>query len=245
MRDPVRLREESASALERALLSAGTSYRSSSTARAKTLAALGVAGSATLLAGSAQAASLGSLAKMTWGKLLAAVSIVGAAAAVPGYYAWQRHQTAKHAASAPVAVTAKPVEVPDWLQVPAQDEQVNPRARTGSINYAPLRETTNDAPARAARSVARPSVTLAHELSSIDAARGMLARGDAVGALARLDAYGRVYPHGRLSLEAEVLRIDALDESGRSDAARARAAAFLQRHPHSVLAARVRTRLGD
>ncbi len=92
---------------------------------------------------------------------------------------------------------------------------------------------------------ARPAVTLAHELSSLDAARGLLARGDATGALARLDAYGRAYPHGRLGLEAEVLRIDALDESGRSDAARARAEAFLQHHPHSVLAARVRTRLGD
>ena len=95
------------------------------------------------------------------------------------------------------------------------------------------------------RRPARPAVTLTHELSSLDAARGLLARGDANGALARLDAYGRAYPHGRLGLEAEVLRIDALDESGRSDAARARAQAFLQHHPHSVLAARVRTRLGD
>lgn len=92
---------------------------------------------------------------------------------------------------------------------------------------------------------AHPAVTLAHELSSLDAARGLLARGDATGALARLDAYGRAYPRGRLALEAEVLRIDALDESGRSDAARVRAEAFLQHHPHSVLAARVRTRLGD
>ena len=97
----------------------------------------------------------------------------------------------------------------------------------------------------AATHAARPAVTLAHELSSLDAARGLLARGDATGALARLDAYGRAYPHGRLGLEAEVLRIDALDESGRTDAAHARAEAFLQHHPHSVLAARVRTRLGD
>ena len=88
-------------------------------------------------------------------------------------------------------------------------------------------------------------MTLAHELSSIDAARGMLARGDAAGALARLDAYSRAYPRGRLGLEAEVLRIDALGESGRADAARVRAEAFLQRHPHNVLASHVRTRLGD
>src|SRR6185369_6808328 len=101
--EPVRLREESASALERALLDAGRSYRSTGTARAKTLAALGVAGSATLLAGTAQALPLATVAKLTWGKLIAAISIVGAAAAVPvGYLAWQRHhQPAKHGGAAP------------------------------------------------------------------------------------------------------------------------------------------------
>ena len=103
--EPVRLREESASALERALLDVGRSYRSSGAARAKTLAALGVAGSATLLAGTAQAVPLATLAKMTWGKLIAAISIVGATAAVPvGYFAWQRHhQPAKHGGAAPAA----------------------------------------------------------------------------------------------------------------------------------------------
>ena len=73
----------------------------------------------------------------------------------------------------------------------------------------------------------------------------MLARGDAAGALTRLDAYGRAYPHGRLALEAEVLRSTRSTRAAARDAARARAEAFLQRHPHSVLAARVRARLGD
>ena len=45
-------------------------------------------------------------------------------------------------------------------------------------------------------------------------------------------------------MEAEVLRIDALAESGHTDAAHARAREFLRRHPNSVLAAHVRTRLG-
>jgi hypothetical protein len=48
MSEPLRLRDEGASALERALLDAGRSYRSSGSARARTLTALGVAGSATL-----------------------------------------------------------------------------------------------------------------------------------------------------------------------------------------------------
>jgi hypothetical protein len=238
--EPVRLREESASALERALLDAGRSYRSSGSARAKTMAALGVAGSATLLAGTAQAVPLGTLAKvaanLTWGKLLAAISIVGAAAAVPvGYFAWQRHHPANRGGSAPTVIAAKPIE-PEPTQVP-------PGLIAGGLE-GPATENGSAGAAGAAH-LARPAVTLAHELSSLDAARGLLAHGDATGALARLDAYGRVYPHGRLGLEAEVLRIDALDESGRGDAARAHAEAFLQRHPHSVLAARVRTRLGD
>jgi hypothetical protein len=236
-REPSRLRDESASALERALLDAGRSYRSSGTARAKTMAALGVAGSATLLAGAAQAVPIATLAKMTWtttwGKLLAAISIVGAAAAVPvGYFAWQRHHPTKHVGSAPALIAAKPIEAEPTQRPPAL------------VARGLEQQAMENGPAVVAHAP-RPGVTLAHELSSLDAARGLLARGDATGALARLDAYGRAYPHGRLGLEAEVLRIDALDESGRSEAARARAGAFLKHHPHSVLAARVRTRLGD
>ncbi len=241
IRDPVRLGQSNASALEQALLAAGRSYGSSTSARNKTLAALGVAGSATLLAGTAQAVPLGTLAKLTWGKLLAAVSLAGAAAAVPGYYVWQHHQAANTAA--PIALQARlaqtePAPVPAALVARAFDEQGANQPAFGPAS------AMRDLPVTAARPASRPA-TLAHELSTLDAARGMLARGDAGGALARLDSYSHAYPHGRLALEAEVLRIDALDAAGRTDAARARAQTFLDRHPHSVLAARVRTRLGD
>ena len=243
--DPSRLADENVTALEQALLAAGRSYGSSSSARNKTLAALGVAGSATLLAGTAQAVPLGTLAKMTWGKILAAVSLAGAAAAVPGYYAWQQHQAAKTMAvsSAPVAALAQPVQAsPESPPAPLArglDGQAAP-----TVVAAAEPQDREDRPAAPARAAA-PAATLAHELSTLDAARGMLSRGDASGALARLDRYAHAYPHGRLALEAEVLRIDALDAAGRSDAARARAQAFLDHHPHSVLAARVRTRLGE
>jgi len=159
-----------------------------------------------------------------------------------GYFAWQRHhQPAKHVGSVPAVIAAKPVaaQVP-----PASMAGAIPEREADQAMEQGTQQATENGVAGAAH-LARPAVTLAHELSSLDAARGLLARGDATGALARLDAYGRAYPHGRLGLEAEVLRIDALDESGRTDAARARAEAFLQHHPHSVLAARVRTRLGD
>jgi hypothetical protein len=241
--EPERLGQGNASALEQALLAAGRSYGSSASTRAKTMAALGVAGSATLLAGTAQAVPLGTLAKLTWGKILAAVSLAGAAAAVPGYYVWQHHQSTN--ATTPIAVTARSTQVevtampaPPAVAARAFDEQ--------GANLPAFGPTfgMRDRPVTAARA-ASGSATLAHELSTLDAARGMLARGDAGGALARLDRYAHAYPHGRLALEAEVLRIDALDAAGRTDAARARAQTFLDRHPHSVLAARVRTRLGD
>ncbi|HEY4392726.1 MAG TPA: hypothetical protein VGP64_01630 [Polyangia bacterium] len=247
MKDPARLAQENVTALEQALLAAGRSYGSSASARNKTLAALGVAGSATLLAGTAQAVPLGTLAqtltKMTWGKILAAVSLAGAAAAVPGYYAWQHHQAAK--ATAPIAVTARPAQA-EAAAVPSPPAVVARAFDEQGANQPPFGPASGmrDRPVTEARAGSVPA-TLARELSTLDAARGMLARGDATGALARLDRYAHAYPHGRLALEAEVLRIDALDAAGRSDAARARAQAFLDHHPHSVLAARVRTRLGD
>jgi len=198
---PTRLRNENGSELERALLDAGSSVPRTSDARAKTLAALGLAGSATLIAGTASATSLVSAAKLTWTKLIAGVSLAGAAAAVPvGYSMWQKH----HEASPPAAVAMAPAPVATSLE----------------------------------REAARASLT--RELAAVDAARTTLARGNAQQALVLLDAYAQHHPHGRLELEAEVLRIDALARSGHADVAKLRAQGFLRRYPNSVLAARVR-----
>jgi hypothetical protein len=86
---------------------------------------------------------------------------------------------------------------------------------------------------------------LTEELGALDRARVALAGGDARRALDELEAYDRRFTNGRLQLEAEVLRIDALAKVGRKDAARSRAEAFLRRHPNSVLTARVRAHVGD
>jgi hypothetical protein len=231
MMEPMRLKDEGATALERALLDAGTAYRGSPTARAKTLGALGLAGSVTL-AGAATARgalSLGklSMGKLSLGKLFAGAAIFGAVAAVPaGYRALHRQDPVARAPLAAPAVEPPMVAPPTAVAAPAVP--------------APAEEIR--APRHARTEVAVP---LARELASIDAARTALARGDASGALARLDGYARTFPRGRLDLEAEVLRIDALAESGRTDTARAHAREFLRRHPNSVLAAHVRTRLAD
>jgi hypothetical protein len=220
--EPNRLLDEpgEASSLERALLRAGSSYRTSPHSRAKVLAGLGLAaGSTTLLTGTAAAAS--SAATLTWTKLLLGVSIFGAVAAVPvGYYAL-RHPTApvsRPAASLPMV--SEPATAPA-----AQGQQ----------------DTQAVAPAAATRAAA----LLTEELGALDHARLSLANGDARRALEELEAYDRRYPQGRLQIEAEVLRIDALAKVGHKDVARQRAEAFLRHHPNSVLATRVRAHLAD
>jgi len=213
--EPSRLLEEQGemSSLERSLLSAGRSHAGSPQMRAKVLAGLGLAaGSTALLTGTAAAASVSTAAKLTWGKLILGVSLVGAVTAVPvGYYALrQPAPTADTAARRAIASTPISAE-PSAQQVPP--------APRGAM--------------------------LSEELGALDRARLALAGGDARRALDELESYDRRFPSGRLQLEAEVLRIDALAKVGRKEAARSRAEAFLRRHPNSVLTTRVRAHLGD
>jgi outer membrane protein assembly factor BamD (BamD/ComL family) len=103
---------------------------------------------------------------------------------------------------------------------------------------------TPDAPAPKA-DARSASGALTAELGVLDMARSKLADGDAKGALVVLDEYSRTYPRGRLGLEAEVLRIDALSRAGETGAAKKRAEAFVKKHPKSVLAPRVRRYLDE
>jgi hypothetical protein len=216
--EPGRLREAGeASSLERALLGAGASYRTSPHTRAKVLAGLGLAGSATLLGGSA-AASVSSVAKVTWTKLLLGVSLVGATAVPVGYYAF-RHQTPSAGSERSVATAPA---VPETAAAPA--------TAAGSTQ-----EPT----------AARRAAMLTDELDAIDHARLTFTNGDARRALDELETYDRRFPGGRLQIEAEVMRIDAFAKLGRKDVARQRAEAFLKHHPNSVLATRVRAHLND
>jgi hypothetical protein len=199
--EPVRMREEQGTtSLERALLGAGTSYRSSPQSRARVLAGLGIASSTALVGGSA-AASVSSAVKLTWTKLLLGVSLVGAAAVPVGYYAL-------HTPAPPA---------------PSHSSVVSPEAAPAAAHEAMLTE----------------------ELGALDHARLALGNGNPGRALDELDGYDRRFPSGRLQLEAEVLRIDALARLGQRDAARQHAEAFLKRHPNSVLATRVRALVAD
>ncbi|HWA73453.1 MAG TPA: outer membrane protein assembly factor BamD [Polyangiaceae bacterium] len=241
MNEPRRLREECESPLERALLEAGASYRSSDGTRERTLAALGLAGSAALSAAAIGTAT-STLSKVSWAKALTVVSAVSAVTAVPvGYYAWQRSE--QQAAVAQVALSAPKAPVTGTQRAVRHAEPALPSTHLMVEPVAPA-PLVNTPSARAPKATAS-SADLTAELAAIEKARSALSAGDASGALSQLDAYSRTYPRGRLALEAEVLRIDALARSGQRDAAKKRAEQFVRRHPNSVLNARVRGYLGE
>jgi hypothetical protein len=250
MNQPGRLFDETDDDLERLLLASGRSERSSDQARAQTLAALGIASSAVLgsaVLGSATAASTvaastaptAALGKLTWTKMLIGLSALGVVAVIPpAYHAWRRHGAPPAGLAAGGAVVASV-------------------AGDGIASHAPLPAATVPVavPATVPVMVRRPAAalgraageraSLTRELGALDAIRAALARGEAPRALGLLDTYARRYPQGRLALEAEILRIDALAKAGRADDAHERAAVFLRRHPNSVLTARARRYLDD
>lgn len=265
MNEPQRLREGTPSRFESELLTAGVDYRSSREARRKTLTALGLAGTAMVsatVAGSssaalastppvANAASLGStslLAKLGWVKIITAA--VGAVAVVPVAYSVLHEDRAAESAvvaPSPKAPAPRVLEAPDRHPAPVERTEPAPSPELDTEAPVQTRAPVPRAPKAASspREKATPSAVLSGELMALDAARAKLVQGDATEALTALDTFERAHPDARMKLEAEVLRIDALAQSGRGAAARKRAEAFLSRHPNSVLAARVRAHLDD
>lgn len=217
--EPNRLSEElgeNSSSLERALLRAGSSYASSPQTRVKVLAGLGLAaGSTALFTGSAAAASAAAAASSA-AKLTWTKLLLGVS--LVGATAVPVGYYALHSAAPPAPIQRPAVSAPAVAPAPAP------------------------APALAATPAA---ALLSEELGALDHARLALVNGDGRRTLDELDAYDRRFPSGRLQIEAEVLRIDALAKLGRKEAARQRAEAFLRRYPNSVLATRVRAHVAD
>jgi hypothetical protein len=233
---PRRLLEDNPTGLERDLLAAGVSFGSTDAARQNTLAALGLVGTAAVsasVAAAAVAASSTTLQKLGVLKLVA-LSTVGVAVLTPiGILAWKKFEVPNPVPA--VIMTAVPHDQPAE-PVPAPAPVVAEQTAEAA---------TVEAPAPKAEARPASSGALTAELGELDRARSKLSTGDATGALAVLDDYARTYPRGRLGLEAEVLRIDALAQSGDMQSAKKRAEAFLKRHPKGVLAPRVRRYLDD
>jgi hypothetical protein len=79
----------------------------------------------------------------------------------------------------------------------------------------------------------------AGELAAINAVRAALVAKNPQAALAQLSRYELDYPEAWFGLPAQLLRIEALAMSGRPQAARELASAFVAAHPDSLHAARL------
>ena len=225
---PQRLLDGTGTALEQALLQELRSYRGPEEMRPHTLAALGVTGSIGLAAGGALAWLSGKL----WGtKLLLTVSAASVLLGVPaGYFSLRQ-------GSPP---PAPPVLSTGAARLPGQALPAPAPPTASSVLDTPA-SSTPPAVARVSRRGVTSSADLRAELQALDKVRSTMTSGDFSGALSLLDAYFQNFRHGRLSLEAEILRIDALARVGQTDAARSYAKVFLQRHPNSVHAARLQS----
>jgi hypothetical protein len=73
----------------------------------------------------------------------------------------------------------------------------------------------------------------------LDEARAELAQGDTARAIDRLERHRRTYPVPMLGEERDAMWIEALVKAGRYDEARARAATFRRRAPHSIFSSMV------
>jgi hypothetical protein len=214
MSDPVRLFESSDSALERQLLGLARAEKSSPEARAKTLAALGITGtaalSATAVAAMTTRASVAA-GKTIWAKLLIGISAAGAIAiAPPVYRAWQRHQAVGAHATAARATRATDTSE---LSAPLADEAsaatlaqelvVLDAARTAAAHQQPRRAIALlDAYTRA-----YPDGTLRPEaeILRIDA---LSQGGQGAAARRHAEAFVRRYPNSVLAARARQFLAD-------------------------------------
>jgi hypothetical protein len=269
MSDPKRLFDDGADDLGKALLRAGKTLDEEQ-ARDRKLALLGAAGAAAAAAAATPSAAKGALhlvsaAALKWlgvGLLAAAVAAGGAA-----FFARSAPETAgrpeaaggdappdtRKEASNTVNLEGNAAQLepsggpqsPDTGAAPAptDGDPTGPRARIA----APSREAPHvepkapQSPAERASAASSPGESLSDEVAALKKAREALAAGRPKKALTELNIYDKRFRGGRLALEAEVLRIEALAQSGEGKAAAARAASFLAAHPSSPYAHRIRT----
>lgn len=231
MEGPQRLVDGTGTELERALVQELRTYHGPRDMRAHTLATIGVTGATGLTASGALAWWSG---KAWWSKLLLTASVTSLLSAVPvGYFILRQ-------AASPAVQPVLPAVADRQPQLPLPT--IAPVAPT---EVAPLDEApTPPAVARLPRSGVATSANLRAELTALDQVRSTLASGGCSRALTSLESYFRTFHHGRLQLEAQILRIDALVKCGQIDAARSYAKEFVRRYPNSLHEARLQSIVG-
>lgn len=122
-----------------------------------------------------------------------------------------------------------PLPTPSAVDAPAHEPSTAP-----TPHWAPSATSPPEATSPAGVSA------LSRELAFLESARRALSAGAPAAAGAALDHYEAEFPSGSLRVEAAALRIEAIGQSGDAVRARELAESFLNDHPTSPLAERVR-----
>jgi len=227
MKGPPRL-TRSGSDFESKLLRAGKTERPRRESLQRALVAASAVGLATC--GGAAVKTGASAAKLGVWLTLASAVLLGAAAIVA-------------ATPSTTPEPRAPVATPTSTPTPT------PTSTSTSTSTRVVTPTASAAPVTAARPKPRPLPSPASpsppphddELTLLRRAKQQLATQAPAAALETLDAYARAFPRGTFGEEAEALRVEALAASGASTSAQRAAALFLERHPGSPYAERVRS----
>lgn len=186
-----------------------------------------------IVAGVVAATATSAARKLTWGKVAAAIGstgLVGVLAVVALHAVERRAPTPTESvvSRSVVAVAASAQVAPEASATPIEPVPSMKPAQLRAVATTPRASSSAD------------DSSMAIELQRLIAIRRRMLVKDPASALDGIDAYERDYPHGAFVPEAEAMAIEALDESGRTDEARARADDFIVRYDQSPQAARIR-----
>ncbi len=241
MTDPRRLTEEPGNDLSASLLRAAKSYTPSERTKQKTFVALGVAGVATTVSSTAAGAAGATQSSAT--TKIVAYGLLGLALVGGVVYGLSRRSKSTVSTQLPtttVVESSAATQQPAPLAQPTVTASPTLTAEASSLPAVPTSGTTSVAPKAPAPSA---SLGLSDEIKLLDRARSTLAS-NPQASMAALDEYRKLFPKPTLGLEAQVIRIEALVNSGDRGSARALAKDFLARHASSPHASRIRKLVG-
>lgn len=236
MIEPTRMIDECESELQRAVLAAGRSSDGKQR-QMQVLVALGVG--AAVATGTKTSLAMAAMWKKA---MIGGVVVCGGVSGVVAYRA------AEVDVSPPGLVQpfSQAFQVPEEALRPqpgdweSESVEIEPKSASSEPSSDRVSGIEQAEPPTALRRHRAPAPGLDDEIALLDAARAAVKGGRASAALVHLNEYSRSFPKGRLRLEAEVLRVEALAAAGRRDEASVRAKRLLGRSPNSVVAARLR-----
>lgn len=237
MTDPTRLIDEAGGdALESSLLQLARHDGPSAEGRRKILAGIAAAGVTSLAASSAKAAT--SSAKAVTIAKWSALAV--AAVAIPAALLLRSTDDGAHVKAVPSTLKAPASEVKPTPVAPSQQAEGPAPLSLDDLPLLPAEAPQNAAPA------GKPAAqgSLADEVAQLQKAKLALKGGNPAAALTELGTYSQRFPRPTLGVEATVLRIEALSQSGEAARAKSLAESFIAKNPNSPYASRLRSLTG-